>query len=140
MCFLNPLHILIFALSFTIHCFLLVKSQEPPLFTKSSLPPPPPPSPPLDNVTDSPAPSSVSEVIAPLSSPPRRRRPKSEPFPPPPEPRRVGGSPEKNKRGGLNKGETVGLVFVGLIAMLQVLVVVFMVLKRRQLLRQKETQ
>ncbi|KAG2292246.1 hypothetical protein Bca52824_038915 [Brassica carinata] len=107
--------------------FLDSVSQEPPFFAQ---PPPPPPPPP------------VAETIVPLPSPAPQQQPpqpRSESLPPPPEPRRFG-SPDEPKRGGLNKGETVGLVFAGLAAMLQVLVVVFLVLKRRQLLQLKETQ
>ncbi|KAG2292247.1 hypothetical protein Bca52824_038916 [Brassica carinata] len=87
-------------------------------------------------------PPPVAETIVPLPSPAPQQQPpqpRSESLPPPPEPRRFG-SPDEPKRGGLNKGETVGLVFAGLAAMLQVLVVVFLVLKRRQLLQLKETQ
>ncbi|KAF3514040.1 hypothetical protein F2Q69_00003378 [Brassica cretica] len=101
-------------------------SPSPPPHSPPSPPPPIPKPPP-------PPPRALAPPPQPNRNKSRRLRPPSPPPPPPPPPPpRIFKQPEKS---GLNTGKTVGLVFAGFAAMLQICVVTFLVFKRKQLLR-----
>ncbi|KAJ4893569.1 hypothetical protein Rs2_20363 [Raphanus sativus] len=114
----------------------IMSPPPPPPPSPSPPPPPPPPSPsppPPPPIQKSPPPSPNA-----LASPPRhshhRNRPRRLRPPPPPPPART-----FKQSGGLNTGKTVGLVFAGIAAMLQICVVAFLLFKRNQLLRMTHT-
>ncbi|KAH7865681.1 hypothetical protein Vadar_009762 [Vaccinium darrowii] len=91
-------------------------------------PPPPPPRPPPPPPTPPPPPSHRR------SSPQRLPLPRRHPHaamrsPPPPNP------PSKQK---LNLGKKIGLVFVGIVVIMQVGVVAFLLIIRRQLLKNND--
>ncbi|XP_010534928.1 PREDICTED: uncharacterized protein LOC104810363 [Tarenaya hassleriana] len=135
-------------------------SPPPPLEEINSSPPPPPPldvavipAPPPPMPSEPPPPQPPLPPLPPTASPPP---PPESPPPPPPRKnsnfspnrnRRLRPPPppprlqleEKSKRSELNTGKTVGIVFAGFAAMLQVCVVTFLVFKRRQLLKTRDS-
>uniref|UniRef100_A0A5B7BQ58 Putative inverted formin-2 n=1 Tax=Davidia involucrata TaxID=16924 RepID=A0A5B7BQ58_DAVIN len=120
----------------------------PPPPPQQSPPPPPPsptPPPPL-----SPPPPSPSSPPPPPPSPPTPPSSPRPPLPPPPpkkrghrspkwqndnqnQPRRGNTSPTSEQK--LNLGKMIGLMFAGIAAILQVCVVAFLIIKRRQFLK-----
>ncbi|KAH1085280.1 hypothetical protein GYH30_017326 [Glycine max] len=148
----SPLSLVIFGISISFYAFIVQSQTQngnngaelaPPAYWVSSppLPPPPPPPPPPLSLSPPPPPPSKSMTLSfvpPPGAPPpypnnmpnvrrpphRRRRHRRPPPPPPPPP------PHK-----MNAGKKVGLLFVGIAAIMQVGVVGFLVIKRRQLLK-----
>ncbi|CAJ2663436.1 unnamed protein product [Trifolium pratense] len=148
----SPLGILIFSISLSFYAFVVQSQlqdasgsqfQQPPFMVSPPpppLPPPPPPPPPPPFTPPPPmAPGSPNPPGLPLQNPPqnqirnrtgsghhRRRRQHHVHLPPPPPPHRM------------NAGKKVGLLFVGIAAFMQVGFVGFLVIKRRQLLKNSD--
>ncbi|XP_059644287.1 sulfated surface glycoprotein 185 [Cornus florida] len=127
--------------------------QSPPPPPPSPLPPPPPPPPPPSPSPPPPPPPSPMAPPPPPLPPP----PPSPPFAPPPRspppPEKVSprsppppSNPEQDQSKDTNTSQTsnqrlklgkkIGWAFVGIAAALQVFVVAFLVIKRRQLLKE----
>ncbi|KAG2305666.1 hypothetical protein Bca4012_085210 [Brassica carinata] len=112
----------------------IMSPPPPPPSPSPPPPPPPPPQSPPPPIPKSPPPNALASPPQSHRNRPRRLRPPS-PSPPPPPPVRT----FKQSGGGLNTGKTVGLVFAGIAALLQICVVAFLVFKRNQLLRMTHT-
>jgi len=130
---------LIFGISISFYAFI-VQSQEQngkngaesgsPAFRVSS-PPPPPPQSSADTLSATPPPGTPPPLTNKMGAPPpphryiRNRRHHRLHAPPPPPPK-------------MNAGKKVGLLFAGIAVIMQVGMVGFLVVKRRQLLKSDE--